>query len=85
MQTIWYQNDLIYRENVFKNFIVHIEAAARRKNKSRGVLHAKKAAFLFIDSFPAYRYVRKYIVTVLGIEKLIQKNWPEYLDYKIFM
>ena len=42
---------MYYRENVFKNFIVHIEAAARRENKSQGVLHAKKAAFLFIDSF----------------------------------
>ena len=43
-----------YIEKNTKNFIVDIETPTRHENKSQGVLHAKKAALLFVSSFLSY-------------------------------
>ena len=82
IQTIWYQNVLIFREKCKKLYCSHRNFNQTWKQNSRSFTY-KKAAFLLIDSFLAY--IEKYIITLLGIEKLFQKNWPEFSDYKIFM
>ena len=63
---------------IAKNFLVHIENPTRRENKSQGVLHSKKVAFVFIDSFLSIHVkISRHAIWYLNI---MLKNGAEYFE-----